>query len=78
MADTMNLQYIVVGAAVVASVVYVFVTRCPTAARRLRGWVAIRLIDSGSVRLSKLGRRIAPAPKAQDGCGSCGGCDPNG
>jgi hypothetical protein len=72
------LQYVVVGAAVAASLVYVFLTRFPGTARRLRGWIAIRLVDSGSPALAKAGRRIAPKPRAQDGCGTCGGCDPQG
>ena len=68
-------QYVLVALAVIASVVYVLRTRFPEATRRLRGWVAIRFIDSGSPRLATLGRRIAPAPRAKDGCGSCGGCE---
>lgn len=72
------LQYLAVGAAVVASLLYVFLTRFPGTARRLRGWIAIRLVDSGSPAFAKLGRRVAPKPRAQDGCGSCGGCDPQG
>ena len=68
-------QYVLVALAVIASVVYVLRTRFPEATRRLRGWVAIRFIDRGSPRLATLGRRIAPAPRAKDGCGSCGGCD---
>lgn len=70
------LQYVVVSLAVVASAVYVFRTRFPGTARRLRGWIAIRMVDSGSPAMAKLGRRMAPAPRAQDGCGSCDGCEP--
>jgi len=69
------LQYVVVALAVLASIVYVVRTRLPATTRRLKGWIAIRLIDSGSPRLATLGRRIAPVPRAKDGCGSCGGCD---
>ncbi|WP_133478528.1 DUF6587 family protein [Cognatilysobacter segetis] len=76
--DGLALQYVVVGAAVAASALYVFLTRFPATARRLRGWIAIRLVDSGSATLSKFGRRLAPKPRAQDGCGTCGGCDPPG
>ena len=76
--DALALQYIVVGAAVVASALYVFLTRFPGTARRLRGWIAIRLVDSGSATLAKYGRRLAPRPRAQHGCGTCGGCDPQG
>ena len=69
------LQYLLVALAVLASVAYVVRTRFPESTRRMRGWLAIRCIDSGSPRLATLGRRIAPAPRAKDGCGSCGGCD---
>lgn len=67
-------QYVVVALAVVASLAYVVATRLPGSVRRWRGWLAMRLVESGSVRASALGRRIAPAPRA-GGCGSCGGCD---
>lgn len=70
------LQYAVVALAVIASAAYVFRTRFPATARRLRGWLAIRLVDSGSPVLARVGRRIAPRPRAQDACGGCGGCDP--
>ena len=70
------LQYVVIALAVIASVVYVFRTRFPGTARRLRGWLAIRLVDSGSPKLAILGRRFAPAPRAQDTCGACDGCEP--
>ncbi|WP_133498583.1 DUF6587 family protein [Cognatilysobacter terrigena] len=70
------LQDVVVALAVIASAVYVFRTRFPGTARRLRGWIAIRLVDSGSPMFGKIGRRLAPAPRAQDACGSCDGCEP--
>ena len=76
--DALALQYVIVGAAVLASALYVFLTRFPGTARRLRGWIAIRLVDSGSATLAKCGRRLAPRPRARDGCGTCGGCDPQG
>ena len=72
------LQYLAVAVAVGASALYVFLTRFPGTARRLRGWLAIRLVDSGSAPFARLGRRIAPKPRAQDGCGTCDGCDPQG
>ncbi|AXK72213.1 hypothetical protein DWG18_07900 [Lysobacter sp. TY2-98] len=71
-----TLQEIIVALAVIASAVYVFRTRFPGTARRLRGWVAIRMVDSGSPRLEKWGRRLAPVPRAQDACGSCNSCEP--
>ena len=70
------LQYVVVAAAVAASALYVLLTRFPTTVRRVRGWIALRLIDSGSTALAGLGRRLAPKSRTQDGCGTCGGCDP--
>ena len=69
------LQYAIVAAAVVASALYVFRTRFPGTWRRLRGWIAIRLVDSGSPALARVGRRVAPAPRAGGGCGSCDGCE---
>ena len=77
MDGTLAIQYLVVAAAVAASALYVFLTRFPSTARRLRGWVALRLVDSGSTALAGIGRRLAPKPRGgQDGCGTCGGCDP--
>jgi hypothetical protein len=73
---SLALQYVLVAAAVAASVLYVFLTRFPGTARRLRGWIALRLVDSRSPALAHIGRRLAPKPRAQDACGSCGGCDP--
>ena len=70
------LQYVVVGLAVLASVVYVARTRFPNAWRRAVGHVALRLVDSGSPRLARLGRKIAPPPRAQEACGACNGCEP--
>lgn len=67
-------QYVVVGLAVLASGVYLFVTRFPRQARQLRGRLALRLVDSGRPRLAGLGRRLAP-PSARKDCGGCGGCD---
>lgn len=70
-------QYVVVSLAVVGSVAYVVLTRFPATVRRLRGWLALRLVDSGSAPLAALGRRLAPSPRAQDGCSACGGCGPD-
>lgn len=73
----LSLQYVVVALAVIASAVYVVRTRFPATTRRLRGWLAIRLVDSGSPMLANAGRRLAPTPRAADGCGACNGCDPD-
>lgn len=67
-------QYVAVGLAVAASAAYVGLTRFPRQARALRGWVALRLVDSGRPGLSRLGRRIAPPP-VHTPCGGCNGCD---
>jgi hypothetical protein len=75
---SLALQYVVVGLAVAASIVYVVLTRFRGTVRRARGWLALRLLDSGSDALARAGRRIAPKPRAQDGCNACGGCDPSG
>lgn len=71
------LQYLIVGLAVAASLAYVVWTRFPGTVRRVRGWCALRLVDSGRPRLARLGRAIAPAPRAGGSCGGCDGCDPD-
>jgi hypothetical protein len=68
------LQHAIVGLAVAASAGYVFVTRFPAPARRLRGRVALALVRSRHPAVTRLGRRIAPAPSASR-CGGCDGCD---
>ncbi|GAB6197481.1 DUF6587 family protein [Lysobacter xanthus] len=70
------LQYVVIALAALASALYVVRTRMPGTTRRLRGWVALRLVDSGVPRLTRLGRRIAPPARVQDACGACDGCGP--
>lgn len=71
------LQYAVVALAVTASAAYVLVTRLPATTRRLRGWIALRLVDRGTPWLARMGRRIAPAARPGGGCGSCDGCSEN-
>lgn len=71
------LQYVIVALAVLASAAYVVRTRFPATARRLRGWIALRLVGSGSPAMATFGRRIAPAPRAPGGCGGCDGCGPD-
>ena len=68
------LQQALVGLAVVASAVYVFVTRFPAQFRRLRIGLALVLLRSPHAFASRLGRRLAPAPTATR-CGGCDGCD---
>jgi hypothetical protein len=67
-------QYVLVGLAVAASAGYVVLTRFPRMARRLRGKLALGLVDSGRPALVRLGRKIAPDPSASR-CGGCSGCD---
>lgn len=67
-------QHVLVFAAVLASLAYVAVTRFPGPLRRLRGRLALRMVDSGHPVLARLGRRLAPAPVAGR-CGGCSGCD---
>ena len=67
-------QYALVGLAVAASAAYVVATRFPEAVRRVRGRLALGLVDSGRPALARVGRRIAPAPLTP-GCGGCSGCD---
>lgn len=67
------LQNAVVALAVLASLGYVLVTRFPKPTRRLRGRLAIALVDSGYPSLARLGRRLAPAAAAAR-CGGCNGC----
>lgn len=68
-------QYLIVALAVLASAGYVVWTRMPRQVRRVRGRLALRLVDSSSPRWQRLGRRIAPPPAAGSACGGCNGCD---
>lgn len=66
-------QYVVVGLAVMASLVYVIGSRFPGAVRRWRGRIALRLVGLRWASAQAVGRRIAPAPRVA-ACGGCGGC----
>ncbi len=67
-------QYIVIALAVLASVAVVMRKQFPNATRRMRIAVALPLLREGSPAWMKsLGRRIAPAPRAN--AANCGGCD---
>ncbi|WP_101926553.1 MULTISPECIES: DUF6587 family protein [Luteimonas] len=77
MTSGLLLQYVVVAAAVLLSAWIVLKKQAPQLARRLRIALALPLLREqrpGWVRA--LGRRIAPAPRAVDACGSCGSCEP--
>ena len=71
-------QYLVIALAVSASAGYVARRQFPDAVRHLRVRLAVPLLRAQqSGWLHRVGRRIAPAPRAaQDGCGTCGGCGP--
>ena len=71
------LQYVIVALAVVASLAYVVRTRFPATWRRVQGWIAIRMVDSGVPVLASAGRRLAPAPRGSSACGACDGCGPD-
>lgn len=78
MGASLALQYVVIALAAFASAAYVVATRFPATTRRLRGWVALRLIRSGDSALVRLGRRLAPPVRIKDGCGGCDSCGPDG
>ena len=72
-------QYLVVAIAVSASAGYVLRRQFPDGVHRLRVLLALPLLRAHQPAwLRRIGRRIAPAPRAaQDGCGTCGGCGPS-
>ena len=75
MNTSLLLQDLVIGLAVLASVVHVASSRFPTGMRRLRVSIALPLLREGrGTWLSALGRRIAPLPSTMAGAG-CGGCN---
>lgn len=76
MTASLALQYAVIAVAVLVSAWVVFRKQAPGAARRLRIALALPLVREGRPAwLRALGKRIAPAPKAADGCAGCDGCD---
>jgi hypothetical protein len=78
MAVGLFVQHVTVALAVMVSAAFVVQQQWPGAMRRLRTNVALWLLrDERSMRLKRLGRSIAPAPRTNGaGCGSCNGCDP--
>ena len=77
MSTSLLLQYLVIGLAVLASVMHVASSRFPAGVRRLRVSMALPLLREGrSSWLRALGRRIAPLPSvmANNGCGGCNSC----
>ncbi|TBR06651.1 MAG: hypothetical protein EPO46_12075 [Lysobacter sp.] len=77
MQASLFMQNLIVALAVIASALYIVLTRLPKPARRLRGRLALWLVDSSLPALQRLGRRIAPAP-VNPPCGGCDGCGPSG
>ena len=72
----LSLQYGVIGLLVLASAWVVLRSQFPSAARRLRGGLALALLrDKRPAWMKRLGRRIAPPAKGGAGCGGCDGCD---
>ena len=68
-------QYVVIAVAVVLSVVVIARKQFPEGLRRLRIACAVPLVrESRPAWMRRLGRRVAPAPRALDGDG-CGGCN---
>ena len=77
MSGSLLLQYLVIGLAVLASVLHVASSRFPAGVRRLRVSMALPLLREGRPTwLRALGRRIAPVPSARaaTGCGGCNSC----
>lgn len=68
-------QYAVIAVAVLASGAYVVRSQWPRATRRLRVACAVRLVRATPPWMQRLGRRIAPAPLENVGCGGCSSCD---
>jgi uncharacterized protein involved in cysteine biosynthesis len=73
------LQYLVIALAVLISAWVVLVKQFPATARRLRTFIALPLLRSGSPHwLQLLGRRIAtPVKNNRGGCSGCDNCGPD-
>jgi len=75
------MQWTIIGLAVFASAVYAAQKLAPNSVRRARTRLALSLLQPDcSPTERKLGRWLAPKPRAGAGCGggSCGGCETNG
>lgn len=70
-------QYVLIGLAVVASLVVVMHKQFPRTTRRLRIALAVPLLRDGAPALLKsIGRWVAPAAAAgRKDCGGCDSCD---
>jgi len=71
------LQYLLIGAAALASAVVVMHKQFPSMTRRLRIALALPLLRDGAPSwLRCAGHAIAPAPRASGkNCGGCDSCD---
>lgn len=71
------LQYLLIALAALASTAFVLHKQFPAGVRRLRIACAVPLVRVGRPPwLRRVGRWIAPAPRAAGTCGGCNGCDP--
>lgn len=69
-------QYLLIGAAIAASVMHVMASRFPKLTQRCRAWIVTRLVDSQVAPLRRLGLRLAPVATPVGACGACSGCEP--
>lgn len=78
MGGGLAVQYVLVALAVSVSAGYVAHRQFPGGVRRLRIALALPLVRAQRPAwLQRIGRRIAPAPRAaDDACGGCNGCGP--
>ncbi|WP_363796665.1 DUF6587 family protein [Lysobacter firmicutimachus] len=80
MAPGLFAQYVVIAIAVAVSAAVVARKQFPGGVRRLRLACALPLVREGRPDwMRKLGRRIAPAPRASGpNCAGCDNCGPSG
>ena len=73
------LQYLLIALAVIVSALVVLRKQAPRAERALRGVMALWLLrPQRGAALQRLGRWIAPAPRAGGGCSGCDSCGDGG
>lgn len=70
-------QYAIIAIAVLISIGVVAKKQFPAGVRRLRISCAVPLVREGRPPwLRRLGRWMAPEPRAAGGCGGCNNCEP--
>lgn len=70
-------QYLVIALAVLVSAWVVMKKQFPGTVRRVRGALALRLVQRQRAGwLQALGRRIAPPASSAGACGGCDSCGP--